>query len=289
MLRPQLMLGATREPVPVSAGIGLRTQHHADIVTHRPNVGWLEVHSENYFADGGPALEHLERARALYPLSLHGVGLSLGSADALHEEHLRRLKRLADRMEPSLVSEHLSWGSVDGTFLNDLLPLPYTHEALTHMAARVQQVQEYLGRQILIENVSSYLQYADAEMTEPEFLVELAKTSGCGLLIDVNNIYVSARNHGCDAHRYLATIPPEFVYELHLAGHSIDRYDDREILIDTHSTHVCADVWKLYEHALRLFGARPTLIEWDANIPELAVLTAEAQRANQYLRKGTSD
>lgn len=272
-------------PIPARAGIGLRAPHHADLVRDRPQVAWLEAHSENYFADGGAQLQHLQNARALYPLSLHGVGMSLGSVDPLNSEHLRRLKRLVSWSEPRLISEHLSWASVDGSFLNDLLPLPYTEEALIHMIARVDQLQNFLGRQILIENISSYLQFNGKQLPEWEFLAALAHESHCGLLIDVNNIYVSACNHGFDPRQYLAAIPPEQVQELHLAGHSVNRYDDHEILIDTHSGPVCTAVWQLFEQALTHFGPRPTLIEWDTDIPALATLVGEADKANAFLER----
>jgi uncharacterized protein len=268
--------------LPAQAGIGLRARHHDAILAERPRVGWLEAHSENYFADGGAQIEYLERLRALYPLSLHGVGLSLGSTDPLDREHLARLKRLVDRCEPALVSEHLSFGSVGGRYANDLLPLPYTEEALRHMIDRVRQVQDYLGRRILIENVSSYLEYTCSQMRESDFLAALAFETDCGLLLDVNNVYVSARNHGFDARAYLAAIPRRAVAEIHLAGHSINRYGDREILIDTHSTHVCDAVWGLYDTAIARFGNVPTLIEWDTDLPELDVLVAEAALADAH-------
>jgi uncharacterized protein (UPF0276 family) len=275
--------GPVRGSIPAQAGIGLRAAHHEAIVREHPAIGWLEVHSENYFADGGAQIEHLAKARALYPLSLHGVGLSLGSTDPLDTEHLRKLKRLVQWSEPAFVSEHLSWSSVDGNFLNDLLPLPYTEEALTHMIQRVQQVQDFLGRQILIENISSYLQFNGVQLAEWEFLAGLANESGCGLLVDVNNVYVSACNHGFDAHQFLSALPRTTVQELHLAGHSLNHYGDREILIDTHSAPVCDAVWKLYAHALSCFGPLPTLLEWDTDIPALDVLVAEAKKAGPYL------
>lgn len=272
-----------RSPIPARAGIGLRAPHHAVLIADRPEVGWLEVHSENYFADGGAQLEHLARARALYPISVHGVGLSLGSADALDGEHLRKLKRLVHWLQPGLVSEHLSWSSVDGVFLNDLLPLPYTQEVLAHLDRRITQVQEYLGREIAIENISSYLRYPIPQLDEAEFLGELAQRAGCGLLIDINNIHVSARNHGFDAARYLCAISPRHVRELHLAGHTATQHDGREILIDTHSAPVSTAVWSLYELALARFGPVPTLIEWDAELPALQVLVREAARAESLL------
>jgi uncharacterized protein (UPF0276 family) len=197
--------------------------------------------------------------------------------------HLHKLKRLVDWSEPTFVSEHLSWGAVDGTFLNDLLPLPYTEEALTHMIRRVDQLQSHLGRQILIENISTYLQFGCAQLPEWDFLSALARESGCGLLVDVNGVYVSACNHGFDARQYLSAVPREYVRELHLAGHSVNRYGNRDILIDTHSTPVCDAVWDLYRHALACFGPLPTLIEWDTDIPALDVLVAEADKANRIL------
>lgn len=276
---------ALPRPVPATAGIGLRSPHHDQIVRDRPPVGWLEVHSENYFADGGIQIERLMSARSSYPMSLHGVGLSLGSTDPLDREHLRRLKRLVDLCQPALVSEHCSWSSVHGTHLNDLLPLPLTEEALLHMIGRVRAVQDALGRRILIENPSSYLRFAGEELTEPEFLGELAVQADCDLLLDVNNVYVSACNHGFDARGYLAALPRQRVRELHLAGHTMKRFGEREILIDTHSAPVCDAVWELYDYALDRLGPVPTLIEWDTDIPPLEALLAEADRANRRLER----
>ncbi len=267
-------------PIPARAGIGLRAVHHDALLAERPDVGWLEAHSENYFADGGGQIDYLVKLAEHYPLSLHGVGLSLGSTDALDSEHLRRIRRLVNRFEPALVSEHVSWGSVGGVHLNDLLPLPYTGEALRHLARRVADVQDALGRQILLENVSSYLQYTVSELTEWDFLVGLVRESGCALLLDLNNIFVSSRNHAFDPIEFLAAIPRTAVHEIHLAGHTANRHGDQEILIDTHSTHVCDDVWALYDAALRRFGSVPTLIEWDTDIPALGVLVDEARKAD---------
>jgi len=265
------------------AGIGLRAQHHREIIERRPAVGWLEAHSENYFAQGGPQREALERIRAHYALSLHGVGLSIGSTDPLDRVHLRELSRLIRDFEPMLVSEHLSWSSAGGRFLNDLLPLPYTEEALKHMVERVREVQETLGRQILIENVSSYLQLSPATLTEGEFIAALTRESGCGVLLDVNNIYVSAMNQGFDPLTFLNGIPRESVQEIHLAGHTVNRVGAREIRIDTHGSQVCEPVWALYGYALRRFGHVPTLIEWDTDIPTLDVLVAEAAKADRIV------
>jgi uncharacterized protein len=280
-----LNLAAPTTPIPAQAGIGLRAPHHEAIVRERPLIGWVEAHSENYFADGGFQLEQLAQVRELYPVSLHGVGLSLGSVDPLDPEHLRKLKRLIARCEPALVSEHLSWGSFDGTYLNDLLPLPYTDEALAHTIKRVGEVQDFLGRQILIENISSYLQFTGAQIPEWEFLARLARESGCGLLVDVNNIYVNACNHGFDPVHYLASLPREPVQEIHLAGHSTNHYGGRELRIDTHSAPVCPAVWELYQFALHCFGPLPTLIEWDADLPALEILVAEAHTADRFLEQ----
>ena len=263
-------------PVPAQAGIGLRSPHHAEFLARRPNVPWVEVHSENFFADGGRQLQVLDAVRRDYGVSLHGVGLSLGGSDPLDPDHLRRLRRLVQRVDPALVSEHVCWSSADGVFLNDLLPLPCTQAALQHLAGRVSAVQDFLGRQILVENVSSYLEFDGAEMAEWDFLVQLACRAGCGILLDVNNIYVSAENHGFHAHNYLRGIPPELVGEVHLAGHTaVDG-----ILIDTHSAPVTDAVWTLYREALRLLGPVPTLIEWDADLPSLDRLVAEATTAD---------
>ncbi|MFZ1643561.1 MAG: DUF692 domain-containing protein [Candidatus Contendobacter sp.] len=271
--------------IPARAGIGLRAEHYAAVLESRPPVGWLEVHSENYFGAGGKPLDYLERIRAHYPLSLHGVGLSIGSTDPLDRWHLSKLKALIRRFEPALVSEHLSWGSVGGRYLNDLLPLPYTEEALYHMVARVAQAQDVLGQQILIENPSSYLQYVESTIPEWEFLTELAERTGCGVLLDVNNIYVSARNHGFDASAYLWAIPRHVVQEIHLAGFTVNRLNDGEILIDTHNRPVWPAVWALYRQAVQRFGLIPTLIEWDSDLPELAVLVDEARRADAILEE----
>ncbi len=274
-----------REPVPRSAGIGLRAAHHDRFLETRPAVGWVEIHSENFFADGGRDLALLEEVRSHYALSCHGVGLSLGSTDPLDREHLRHLKRLVDRFEPALVSEHCSFASAGGRFVNDLLPLPYTEEALALMVGRVREVQDYLGRRILIENPSSYLEFNCSVMREWEFLTELAGATDCALLLDVNNIYVSARNNGFDPVDYLRGIPGGRVAEIHLAGYSVRQHGDRELLIDTHGAPVFPPVWELYDLALRLYGRVPTLIEWDIELPGLEVLVNEAARADRMLEE----
>jgi uncharacterized protein len=270
-----------RKPLPARAGIGLRAPHYRELLGRRPDIGWLEVHSENYFGDGGQPLYFLEQARAYYPLSLHGVGLSLGSTDTFRQEHLVKLKRLADRFEPALVSDHLCWCSSRGCFLNDLLPLPYTEEALAVACRHVDQVQEFLGRQILVENVSSYLQFSHSTLNEWDFIREVSARTGCGILLDVNNIHVSAVNHSFDSRAYLNGIPREVVREIHLAG-----YDQGPgCLIDTHGNRVADAVWSLYQEALARYGAVPTLIEWDTDIPALDVLLAEAEKAEALLGK----
>lgn len=271
--------------MPAAAGIGLRAQHHLHVLSEWPRIGWFEAHSENYFADGGSHVECLARIRARYPVSLHGVGLSLGSTDPLNRAHLSKLRRVIARFEPALVSEHLSWSSVGGRFANDLLPLPYTDEALEHVSLRIAQTQDALGRRILIENVSSYLEFNASTLTEWAFLAGVAAESGCGILLDLNNIHVAAHNHGFSSREYLQAIPREAVQELHLAGHDRIELDGRDLLIDTHGAPVCPAVWDLYREALRRFGDVPTLIEWDTDIPAFDVLQAEASKADS-LRSG---
>jgi hypothetical protein len=272
-----------RSAIPVRAGIGLRTPHQRQVLAERPDVGWLEVHSENFFARGGQVLNVLERARSHYPLSLHGVGLSLGSADPLSAEHLSLLKGLVQRFEPGLVSDHLCWGAVGGRHLNDLLPLPYTEEALAVVCRNVGAAQEVLGRQILVENVSSYLQFCESSIPEWEFLAEVARRSGCGILLDVNNIYVSSVNHGFDALAYLDAVPPQAVQEIHLAGFD----SNGACLIDTHGKPVHGPVWNLYGEALSRLGPVPTLIEWDTDLPALEILLGEARKAQEILDQWT--
>ncbi len=242
-------------------------------------MSFLEVHSENFFGDGGQPLKYLAKFREDYPISTHGVGLSLGSTDSLDPHHLRKLKRLVDAINPVLVSEHLCWVGVNGRFLNDLLPIPYTRESLAHVVSRVGEVQDFLKRPILIENVSSYLEFVDSTIPEWEFVREIASRAGCQILLDVNNIYVNAVNHDFDPLHYLDAIAPGSVGEIHLAGFQ----NTGEILIDTHGAAVSDDVWRLYEYAIGRFGNVPTLIEWDTDIPELAVLLGEAGKANRIL------
>jgi len=258
------------------AGIGLRQPHYREVFERRPALAFVEVHSENFFLAGGASMHALERARAAYPVSLHGVGLSLGSADRLADEHLARLKRLVDRVEPALVSEHLCWGAVGGMHFNDLLPLPYTGEALALLTERVDHVQSVLKRQVLLENLSAYVECRDSEMTETVFLAELARRTGCGLLLDLNNLYVNARNFGFDATRRLDALDAASIGQIHLAGHAV--VDD--CLVDTHGAVVCDPVWSLYAESVRRFGPKPTLIEWDTDLPALDVLLQQAAQAD---------
>ena len=266
------------DTLPCIAGIGLRAPHYREVLEHRPKLGWVEVHSENFFGGGAP-LRTLLKVREHYPVSLHGVGLGLASTEPLAQEHLSGLHALCDAVQPAAVSEHLCWNSAAGMVINDLLPFPYTQESLAHVARRVQQVQEKLGRQLLVENLSSYLSFANSEMSEGDFLAELTRRTGCGILFDVENLYVNARNLGVDAAAFINTIPAEAVKEYHLAG-----YSERDgCLVDTHDHAVYPGAWELYESALRHIGPRPTLIEWDSDIPAFPVLLGEAEKAQQRL------
>ena len=271
------------KPVPVRAGIGLRPPHFNQVLEEHPPVPWFEVHSENFFCAGGEMPRILDAVRRDYPLSLHGVGLSLGSSDRLHTEHLAKLKQLIGRAQPALVSEHLCWGAIDERHLNDLLPLPYTEEALELMISRVTATQEFLGNKILLENVSTYLTYQHSTIPEWEFIAALAERSGCGILLDVNNIYVNATNHGYDAEKYICAIPKQAVKEIHLAGFTRKQGLPVPLLIDSHSRPVADDVWQLYRLALDHCGPVATLIEWDQDIPAFEVLLAEAAKAENLL------
>jgi uncharacterized protein (UPF0276 family) len=256
-------------------GVGLRPPHYGYVLESRPAVDWFEVIAENFLVRGGRPLETLTRVRESYPVVLHGVSLSIGSTDPLDGDYLRQLRRLADRVQPAWLSDHLCWTGVGGHTTHDLLPLPYTEETLAHVAERVERAQTILGRRIALENVSSYLTFCDSAIPEWEFLAAVADRADCAILLDVNNVYVSAYNHGFDAHAYLAAIPPERVVQFHLAGHS----EHGTHLLDTHDHPVCAAVWALYAAAVRRFGPRPTLIERDDHIPDFPTLHAEAARA----------
>lgn len=273
--------GVALGPIPARAGIGLRSVHHEALLAERPAVGFIEVHTENYFHEGGAAVRALLRARANYPLSLHGVGLGLGSVDGVDREHLARVKRAVDRFEPALLSEHACWGHARGEFFNDLLPLPCTEEAAQLLARQVAEAQDFLGRQLLIENVSAYVAFEHSPLAEWEFLGAVTSLSGCALLLDVNNIYVSAQNLGLDAQAYIAGLPAGSVREIHVAGHA----RNGNVLIDDHGSQVCSEVWELLRLAVARFGPLPTLVEWDNNIPSLATLVAESQRADDILRE----
>lgn len=266
-------------PIPASAGIGLRSAHIAEILENRPSATWLEVHAENYMGESAQ-VEALSRLRETYPLSVHGVGLSLGSMEGIDRHHLNRLRHVCERFEPDLVSEHLAWSSAQKNYLNDLLPIRYDDMALSIVSQNVDLVQETLGRQILVENLSAYLAFADSTMTEAQFLAELVKRTGCGLLLDVNNVHVSAHNLGFDAWEFIETLPLEAVGEIHLAGHATNRTDHDTVLIDDHGSRVPPAVWALYARAIERTGVRPTLNEWDSALPPLAVLLGEAMWAD---------
>ncbi|RWL95586.1 DUF692 domain-containing protein [Mesorhizobium sp.] len=265
--------------IPASAGIGLRSPHIAEMLTRRPSAGWLEVHAENYMGDGA-GVEALERLREIYPLSVHSVGLSLGSARGVDSAHLERLRKVCERFQPDLVSEHLAWSVADGAYLNDLLPLRYDEEALAIVARNVETVQDTLKRQVLIENLSAYVAFADSSMTEAEFLAELVARTGCGLLLDVNNVQVSAHNLQYDAKAFIDALPAAAIGEIHLAGHATNHVGADTVLIDDHGSRVPPVVWALYQHAIDRFGPRPTLIEWDTDVPVLDVLLGEAMWAD---------
>lgn len=275
---------ARQEPLPAAAGIGLRAAHFDAFSTGRPDVAFLEVHTENFFHDGGREPRLLDRLRQDYPLSLHGVGLALGSVGPLDRTHLRRIAAAVRRFEPAQVSEHACWGHVDGEHFNDLLPLPFTVEALRHLAARVRDLQDALGRRVLIENVSQYLRFRHSTLAEGEFLAALVAESGCGLLLDVNNLYVNSVNVGFDPLATIEALPVEAVGEVHLAGHLRKDIDGHVLLIDDHGSRVPEPVWALYVRVLERFGPVPTLIEWDTNVPALDVLLAEAATADAMLR-----
>ena len=271
--------------VPLHAGIALKHEHVPRVLDEGPPVAWFEVHSENYLSAGGPHIAALERIRRDYPLSCHGVGLSLGSAAGIDDAHLRRLKLMITRFAPALVSEHLSWSVAGGTYFNDLLPLPYSQEALEIYCRNLDHAQAVLGRRMLIENPSTYLQYSLSTMTEAEFLTEVVRRTGCGLLLDVNNIHVTASNHEFDPIAMIDAIPAAAVEEIHIAGHSVEWCEGELILIDDHGSTVDPAVWNLLHHTLDQIGPRPILIEWDTRVPELPVLMAEAHTAERAIAR----
>jgi uncharacterized protein (UPF0276 family) len=260
--------------------VGLKAEHYRTVIETRPDMGFFEVHAENYMGAGGPPHRYLAAVRELYPLSLHGVGLSIAADRPLDTEHLLRLKSLCARYEPALVSEHLAWSSHDVGFLNDLLPVPYTVRTLARVSAHVDEIQQVLGRQLLLENPSTYLAFSDSTHAEADFISEVVRLTGCGLLLDVNNVHVAATNQCWDPLAYIDALPLGAVGEIHLAGHAKDADEKgRPLLIDTHDRPVAAPVWNLFAHVIARVGPVPTLIEWDTNVPEWSVLEAEAARA----------
>ena len=274
------------ETIPARAGIGLKPVHYETILRNLPDLGFLEIHAENYMGAGGPPHRYLAAIRDHYPLSVHGVGLSLGGPTAPDETHLERLRGVVERYQPGLVSEHLAWSGLNGWFANDLLPLPYTRRSMERTLAHVDRVQEILGRRILIENPATYVRFETGDLHECEFLRELACRSGCGLLLDVNNVYVSSRNHGFSARNYLTDFPIELVEEIHVAGHQPHGdADGSTLLIDSHDQPVTEAVWQLLDETLERSGPLPVLLERDGNIPDWQELAAEAAVADGYLQR----
>lgn len=272
--------------LPAAAGVGYKPQHFTALTTRPGAVHWLEIHAENYMGDGGLPRAQLAALAERFAISVHGVGLSIGGEGPLDPEHLARLARLVDWLEPASFSEHLAWSSHGGAFLNDLLPLPYTSATLAQICAHIDQVQEALGRQMLLENPSSYLVFAESTWEEPAFLDEIARRTGCGLLLDINNVFVSATNLGWDARAYVEAFALERVGEVHMGGHETDTDEHgAPLLIDDHGREVAEPVWALYDHALARMGPRPTLIEWDNNVPDFATLEPEAARAQARLQR----
>jgi uncharacterized protein len=277
-------LSSTR--LPARAGVGLKAEHCRLVLETLPSMGFFEVHAENYMGAGGPPHRYLTAVREHYPLSLHGVGLSIGAGRPLDRNHLGRLKVLIERYEPTLFSEHLAWSSHDAGFLNDLLPIPYTHESLGRVVAHIDEVQEALARPMLLENPSTYLAFAESSYSEVDFIAEVARRTGCGLLLDVNNVYVASTNHEWNSLAYIDEFPLSHVREIHLAGHAQEAYEyDRPLLIDTHDRAVDPIVWDLYRHVINRIGPVPTLVEWDADVPDWMTLKAEAERAETVMFK----
>jgi len=268
------------DPLPNGTGVGYKPQHYTDILAAPGPVEWLEVHAENYMGDGGRPLAQLRHLSEKFAISVHGVGLSIGGEGALDPEHLARLKHLVGWLNPASFSEHLAWSTHDSHFLNDLLPLPYTETTLARVAAHIDQVQNELGRQMFLENPSNYLAFQESDMAEVDFLSELATRTGCGLLLDVNNVFVSATNQQTDPLSYIDAFPLAHVGEIHLGGHDEDADDDgAPLLIDSHGAAVVDPVWSLFEHTMRRAGPKPVLIEWDTDVPAWPILAAEAERA----------
>ncbi|WP_202948100.1 MNIO family bufferin maturase [Caulobacter sp. AP07] len=270
--------------MPCRAGVGLKAEHLRTILETDPDVGFFEVHAENYMGAGGPPHRYLTAIRERYPLSVHGVGLSIGADRPLDQDHLRRLRQLVDRYRPALFSEHLAWSSHDAGFLNDLLPLPYTDETLARVIKHVDQAQEALGRQILLENPSAYLAFAESTYAEPEFIAQVARRTGCGLLLDLNNVHVSSINQAWDPIAYLDAYPLRQVQEIHLAGFAPDADEqERPLLIDAHDRPVSHAVWTLFAGVVERIGPVPTLIEWDTDLPDWPTLKAQADQADRVM------
>jgi len=272
-------------PLPCTTGLGFKPEHFRDIMAKPGAVGFFEVHAENYMGDGGAPHAMLAALRAHHALSIHGVGLSIGGADGLKHDHLERLRKLIDRYQPESFSEHLAWSSHGAVWLNDLLPLPYTQETLTTICAHIDQVQGSLGCRMLLENPATYVTFDSSTWSETDFLTELVRRTGCGLLLDINNVFVSATNHRFDPRAYLAAFPLAAVGEIHLAGHDTEDLPSGPLLIDTHGAPVADPVWELYTEVLELAGPLPTLIEWDTDVPDFPVLVSEAARARTVLER----
>ena len=270
--------------IPARGGVGLKAEHYKSVLAESPDLGFFEIHAENYMGAGGPPHRYLSAIRDLYPLSLHGVGLSIGGPGRLDADHLMRLKALIDRYQPGLFSEHLAWSTHETGYLSDLLPLPYTAATLQTVCDHIDETQSVLGRQMLLENPSSYLRFAESSFDEAGFIAEVARRTGCGLLLDVNNVFVSARNLETSAMDYLAAYPLSHVQEIHLAGHHVITENGGAVLIDSHAAPVVDDVWHLYAAVIGKTGPLPTLIERDANVPPLAELVAEAGQAERIMR-----
>ncbi|MGR9257282.1 MNIO family bufferin maturase [Rhizobium leguminosarum] len=270
----------SQSAMPKRAGVGLKAEHYRTVMETSPDIGFFEIHAENYMGAGGPPHRYLSAIRERYPLSLHGVGLSIGAGRPLDKDHLARLKQLIDRYSPALFSEHLAWSSHDAGFLNDLLPLPYTNETLSRVVEHVDQVQDTLGRLMLLENPSTYLAFVESTWSETDFIAEIVQRTGCGLLLDVNNVHVACTNQDWNPIAYLDAYPLSHVQEIHLAGFAPDADEEgRPLLIDAHDRPVEEIVWGLFAHTIERIGPVPTLIEWDANVPDWPVLKAEAERA----------
>ncbi len=275
--------------LPPKPGVGFKNQHFKDILEHSGDVAWFEIHAENYMGDGGRPLAQLNHLREKFPISCHGVGLSIGGEDPLDKNHLRRLKKLLAWLEPVVFSEHLAWSTHEGHYFNDLLPLPYNDTTLENVASHIHQVQEALQRPMLLENPSNYLEFKESTYSEVDFIKEIAKQTGCFLLLDVNNVYVSSENRGFDPHQYLDDYPLNLIREIHLGGHEVESEAGKpDLLIDNHASEVVDPVWRLYEYLIGQTGALPTLIEWDNDLPDWKKLLSEATKANYILNGLTS-